>query len=148
MCLTETQFSEDASYHTLNVCKLFLKTSPQRWTSETRGTLSVRVQFPHLTCDRSKTREPLFSHCITQLVAEAKPYLGGGWWGVYFFLLISIYWDLERYVIVTNVCWAYTICQTCFQFYTNLVMSSWSLPLRWGLLLLPLCKWSYLTDKL
>ena len=41
--------------------------------------LSVRVQFPHLTCDRSKTREPLFSHCITQLVAEAKPYLGGGW---------------------------------------------------------------------
>ena len=54
MCLTETRFSEDASYHTLNVCKLFLKTSPQRWTSETRGTLTVRVRFPHLTCERAE----------------------------------------------------------------------------------------------
>ena len=63
MCLTETQFSEDASYHTLNVCKLFLKTSPRRWMSETRGTL--RVRFPHLTCDRPETMEPLFSRCLT-----------------------------------------------------------------------------------
>ena len=88
------------------------------------------------------------SHAASQLEAEAKPYLSRGWWGVYFFLLISMYWDLERYVIVTNVCWAYTTCQTCFQFYTNLVMSSWPLPLRRGLLLLALCKWRYLTDKL
>lgn len=91
MCLTETQFSEDASYHTLNACKLFLKTSPGRWTSETRGTLRVTVRFPHLTCDRSETREPLFSHCITQLLAEAKPYLGGGVGrGVFFSINLNI----------------------------------------------------------